>query len=46
MATSRAAVDLLRNHGFTLTAVDSTGGRSWANWWQYLATFAALLFTE
>lgn len=46
LATSRATVDLLRKHGFTVTTVDSAGGHSWINWRQYLASFAPLLFNE
>ncbi|HTQ99029.1 MAG TPA: alpha/beta hydrolase-fold protein [Candidatus Acidoferrum sp.] len=42
--TTRATVDLLKKHGFTVNYTESTGGHTWINWRDYLHTFAPLLF--
>jgi len=42
--TSRATVAMFRQHGFEVTYEESEGGHTWANWRDYLNTFAPLLF--
>lgn len=44
ISTTRATVDVLKKHGFTVTYEESTGGHTWINWRNYLNTFAPLLF--
>ena len=42
--TTRATVDLLKKHGFSVNYTESTGGHTWTNWREYLHGFAPLLF--
>ena len=42
--TSRATVEMLKKHGFTVAYKESSGGHTWANWRDYLAEFAPQLF--
>lgn len=44
LETSRATVDLLRRHGFTVEYVETDGGHTWLNWRDYLSQFAPQLF--
>ena len=44
LETSRATVDMLRKHGFTVTYNETTGAHTWINWRLYLEEFAPLLF--
>jgi enterochelin esterase-like enzyme len=44
LETSKATVALLEKHGFTAEFHESTGGHTWINWREYLATFAPKLF--
>jgi enterochelin esterase family protein len=44
MPTTKATVDMLRKHGFTVTFEESTGGHTWVNWRNYLQAFAPQLF--
>jgi len=46
LRTSTATVDMLRKHGFEVTYEESEGGHTWANWRDYLAKFAPLLFGD
>ena len=42
--TSRATVEMLKKHGFTIAYKESSGGHTWVNWRDYLAEFAPQLF--
>jgi enterochelin esterase-like enzyme len=42
--TSRATVEMLREHGFEVAYQESDGGHTWKNWREYLNEFAPLLF--
>ena len=42
--TSRATVEMLKKHGFTVAYKETSGGHTWANWRDYLAEFAPQLF--
>ncbi|MDD8050227.1 MAG: alpha/beta hydrolase-fold protein, partial [Verrucomicrobiota bacterium] len=42
--TSRATVELLKQHGFEVVYKETEGGHTWVNWRDYLAEFAPLLF--
>jgi enterochelin esterase-like enzyme len=42
--TSRATVAMFEKHGFDVTYEETAGGHTWANWRDYLNTFAPLLF--
>jgi enterochelin esterase-like enzyme len=42
--TSRATVDVLRRHGFTVSYQETPGAHTWENWRLYLDEFAPLLF--
>jgi len=42
--TTRATVDMFRNHGFDVVSKESTGGHTWINWREYLREFAPMLF--
>ncbi len=44
LETSRATVELLKKHGFTVTYKETDGGHTWMNWREYLNEFAQLLF--
>lgn len=44
LSTSRATVDVLKQHGFTPVTVESAGGHTWINWRNYLNEFASQLF--
>jgi enterochelin esterase-like enzyme len=42
--TTEATVAMLERHGFDVTYEESSGGHTWINWREYLATFAPQLF--
>ncbi len=42
--TSRATVEMLKNHGFDIVYKESSGGHTWINWRDYLYEFSQLLF--
>jgi enterochelin esterase-like enzyme len=42
--TSRATVEMLKKHGFTVVYKETAGGHTWANWRDYLHEFAPQLF--
>jgi enterochelin esterase family protein len=42
--TSRATVEMLREHGFEVAYEETDGGHTWKNWREYLDEFAPLLF--
>ncbi len=42
--TSRSTVAMLKKHGFDVVYQETSGGHTWLNWRNYLATFAPLLF--
>ncbi|MBN1154717.1 esterase [candidate division KSB1 bacterium] len=44
LETSRKTVDMLRDHGFEVTYIESAGGHTWINWRDYLHEFAGKLF--
>jgi enterochelin esterase family protein len=44
LETSRATVAVLRQHGFEVAYQETDGGHAWANWREYLAELAPLLF--
>jgi len=44
LPTSKATVDLFKQHGFAPTFKQSAGGHTWLNWRDYLNEFAPLLF--
>lgn len=44
--TSRATVDMLKEHGFDVSFKESPGGHTWINWRNYLSEFAPLLFSK
>ena len=44
MPTTKATIELFKRHGFNPTFSESTGGHTWANWRDYLNTFAPQLF--
>jgi enterochelin esterase-like enzyme len=44
IGTTRAAVDLLKKHGFNVVFEESPGGHTWINWRNYLNVFAPQLF--
>jgi enterochelin esterase family protein len=44
ISTTRATVDVLKKHGFTVAYEGSPGGHTWINWRNYLNTFAPQLF--
>jgi enterochelin esterase-like enzyme len=44
ISTTRATVDVLKKHGFTVAYEESPGGHTWINWRNYLNTFAPQLF--
>jgi enterochelin esterase family protein len=43
--TSRATVNMLKQHQFEVTSKETAGGHTWTNWRDYLAQFAPLLFS-
>jgi enterochelin esterase family protein len=44
MPTTRSTIELFKKHGFAPTFTESGGGHTWANWRDYLNTFAPQLF--
>ncbi|MDB6039214.1 MAG: Esterase [Verrucomicrobiales bacterium] len=46
LKTSRATVEMLKKHGFSVVYKESEGGHTWLNWRDYLIEFAPLLFNE
>lgn len=44
IGTTKATVDVLKKHGFTVAFEESPGGHTWINWRNYLNTFAPQLF--
>jgi enterochelin esterase family protein len=44
MSTTKATVDVLKQHGFSVTFEESPGAHTWINWRNYLNTFAPQLF--
>lgn len=44
MPTTKSTIELFKKHGFTPTFTESGGGHTWANWRDYLNTFAQQLF--
>lgn len=44
MPTTKGTIDLFKRHGFNPTFTESAGGHTWANWRDYLNTFAPQLF--
>ncbi len=42
--TSRATVEMLKQHGYDVAYTESPGGHTWINWREYLREFAPLLF--
>jgi enterochelin esterase-like enzyme len=44
IGTTKATVEMLKRHGFSVAFDESTGGHSWVNWRNYLHEFAAQLF--
>jgi enterochelin esterase-like enzyme len=44
ISTTRATVDILKKHGFTVAYDESPGGHTWINWRNYLNVFAPQLF--
>ena len=44
LQVSEKTVALLKEHGFDVEFHESSGGRTWVNWREYLSEFAPLLF--
>jgi len=44
ISTTKATVDVLKKHGFTVAFEESPGAHTWINWRNYLNTFAPQLF--
>lgn len=44
--TSRATVDMLKEHGFEVAYKETDGGHTWDNWRDYLHEFVPLLFQD
>ena len=44
IATTKATVEALKNHGFSPVFQESPGAHTWINWRNYLEEFAPLLF--
>ena len=42
--TTKATVDMLKQHGFDPVLKESPGGHTWVNWRNYLNEFAPMLF--
>jgi enterochelin esterase-like enzyme len=42
--TTKASIEMFRNHGFDVTYHESGGGHTWMNWRDYLNLFAPKLF--
>ncbi len=42
--TSRASVEMLKQHGFAVVYEETDGGHTWSNWRDYLHQFAPKLF--
>jgi enterochelin esterase-like enzyme len=42
--SSRATVEILKNHGFDPVFIESSGAHTWINWRDYLGVFAPQLF--
>jgi len=46
MPTTKATIELLKKHGFSVVFKESGGGHTWANWRDYLVEFAPQLFQK
>lgn len=44
LETSRATVEMLRKHGYTVTYKETSGAHTWINWRLYLNEFTPMLF--
>ena len=44
IGNTKATVEMLKRHGFSVTFEESTGGHNWVNWRNYLHEFAPQLF--
>lgn len=44
LSTTKATVDMLKQHGFDPVLKESPGGHTWVNWRNYLNEFAPMLF--
>jgi enterochelin esterase family protein len=44
LATSKATVEMLNQHGFSATFQESAGAHTWVNWRNYLSELAPRLF--
>jgi enterochelin esterase-like enzyme len=44
MPTAKSTIEMFKKHGFTPSFTESGGGHTWANWRDYLNTFAQQLF--
>jgi enterochelin esterase-like enzyme len=44
MPTTKSTIEMFKKHGFTPSFTESGGGHTWANWRDYLNTFAQQLF--
>jgi enterochelin esterase family protein len=44
IGTTRATVEMLKKHGFTVTFKETDGGHTWIVWREYLNEFASQLF--
>lgn len=42
--TTRATVEMFKNHGFEVTYEETAGGHTWLNWRDYLHEFVPMLF--
>lgn len=46
VGTSRATVEMLKNHGFDVVYKETDGAHTWINWRNYLNEFSPLLFKQ
>jgi len=46
IANTKATVEMLKRHGFSVTFEETTGGHNWVNWRNYLHEFAPQLFRQ
>jgi enterochelin esterase family protein len=44
IGNTKATVEMLKRHSFSVTFEESTGGHNWVNWRNYLHEFAPQLF--
>jgi enterochelin esterase-like enzyme len=44
IGNTKATVEMLKRHGFSVTFEESTGGHNWVTWRNYLHEFAPKLF--